>query len=212
MARVLCPTQWTSLRTTPEATCTAHLASFVGFGFPSHRSILSDRLDGTALRKVEAGVKTHKPRVSRGTEILVRKHPELQAPFEERLAFTEAKKRERERLRCAARVCVPLCFGAIVLSSLRSSQSCDKFSGLAIDVDMVRYVLRIKYGVTCVRSMSIFCGPERSLPVLHMKALWQVAKYTACGSGQSTLFKCHTWADICALCSADARRANTSFR
>lgn len=47
------------------------------------------------------------PCVSRGTELLVRKRPELQAPFEERRALMETRKRERDFLLLAARVCLP---------------------------------------------------------------------------------------------------------
>lgn len=47
---------------------------------------------------------TFEPSISRGTERLVGKRPELQTPFDERRAMMEARKREREQLRLAARV------------------------------------------------------------------------------------------------------------
>lgn len=47
---------------------------------------------------------TFEPAISRGTKSLVRKRPELQAPFEQRRAIMDAKRQERERLRRAARV------------------------------------------------------------------------------------------------------------
>lgn len=47
---------------------------------------------------------TFEPSISRGTKSLVRKRPDLQAPFEQRRAIMNAKRKERERLRQEARV------------------------------------------------------------------------------------------------------------
>lgn len=47
---------------------------------------------------------TFEPTISRGTKSLVRKRPELQAPFEQRRAMMDAKRQERHRLRQEARV------------------------------------------------------------------------------------------------------------
>ncbi|CAN0168917.1 unnamed protein product, partial [Laminaria digitata] len=46
---------------------------------------------------------TFEPTISRGTQSLVRRRPELQAPFEERRVTMDKKKRERDRLRLEAR-------------------------------------------------------------------------------------------------------------
>lgn len=54
--------------------------------------------------QAEARMSTFEPTISRGTKSLVRKRPELQAPFEQRRAIMDAKRQERERLRQAARV------------------------------------------------------------------------------------------------------------
>lgn len=54
--------------------------------------------------QAEARMGTFEPTISRGTKSLVRKRPELQAPFEQRRAIMDAKRQERERLRQAARV------------------------------------------------------------------------------------------------------------
>eukprot|EP00752_Nemacystus_decipiens_P011160 g9916.t1 len=53
--------------------------------------------------EAEARMSTFEPTISRGTKSLVRKRPELQAPFEQRRAIMDAKRQERERLRQAAR-------------------------------------------------------------------------------------------------------------
>lgn len=54
--------------------------------------------------QAEARMSTFEPTISSGTKSLVRKRPELQAPFEQRRAMMDAKRQERERLRQAARV------------------------------------------------------------------------------------------------------------
>eukprot|EP00903_Cladosiphon_okamuranus_P005531 g5509.t1 len=54
--------------------------------------------------EAEARMSTFEPTISRGTKSLVRKRPELQAPFEQRRAIMDAKRQERERLRQATRV------------------------------------------------------------------------------------------------------------
>ncbi|CAM9754008.1 unnamed protein product, partial [Ectocarpus sp. 13 AM-2016] len=53
--------------------------------------------------EAEARMSTFEPSISRGTKSLVRKRPDLQAPFEQRRAIMDAKKKERERLRQEAR-------------------------------------------------------------------------------------------------------------
>ena len=57
-----------------------------------------------AWGQAEARMSTFVPSISRGTQSLVRRRPELQAPFEERRVTMDAKKRERDRLRLEARV------------------------------------------------------------------------------------------------------------
>ncbi|CAM9729952.1 unnamed protein product [Scytosiphon promiscuus] len=52
--------------------------------------------------EAEARVSTFEPVISRGTKSLIRKRPDLQAPFEQRRAIMVAKRQERERLRQAA--------------------------------------------------------------------------------------------------------------
>ncbi len=58
----------------------------------------------TVSSQAEARRSTFEPTISRGTKSLVRKTPDLQAPFEQRRAIMDAKRQERERLRQAARV------------------------------------------------------------------------------------------------------------
>ncbi|CAN0387523.1 unnamed protein product, partial [Ectocarpus sp. 8 AP-2014] len=53
--------------------------------------------------EAEARMSTFEPSISRGTKSLVRKRPDLQAPFEQRRAIMDAKRKERERLRQEAR-------------------------------------------------------------------------------------------------------------
>ncbi|CAM9186727.1 unnamed protein product, partial [Ectocarpus sp. 12 AP-2014] len=53
--------------------------------------------------EAEARMSTFEPSISRGTKSLVRKRPDLQAPFEQRRAIMDARRKERERLRQEAR-------------------------------------------------------------------------------------------------------------
>lgn len=54
--------------------------------------------------QAEAKKSTFEPRISRGTESIVRRQPELRVPFEQRQAIMEARAKERERRRFAVRV------------------------------------------------------------------------------------------------------------
>ena len=54
--------------------------------------------------QAEARVSTFEPTLSRGTESLARRRPELGAPFEQRRSIMEAKAKERQRRRLVERV------------------------------------------------------------------------------------------------------------
>lgn len=77
----------------------AVMISFVAAHHLTTVSLPDDTAD-----QAEARMSTFEPSISRGTKSLVRKRPDLQAPFEQRRAIMEVKRQERERLRQAARV------------------------------------------------------------------------------------------------------------
>lgn len=99
---------------------------------------------------------TFEPIISRGTKSLVRKRPELQAPFRERRAIMDAKRQERERLRQAAQVGVAGYVGGWDGEPLDRGETCKATFGLS-------HARHVGYAEHCWVPFSEFGSLVRSL-------------------------------------------------